>query len=107
MTPITASTPESIRQAVMTYEVASGPNGMWTIQQRAFAGLATFILFASSDWRAIISKLGEIMVVDTEFGAGSYAESIGNGHFRQMVKGMAERNAPARNTLLDDLEIDL
>lgn len=107
MTPLTAATAESVRQAIMTYEVASGPSGMWTIQQRAFAGLHPFILFASSSPELIIMKLREIMLTDISHGAGSYAENLGNGHFRQMAKGMAERNAPVKNILLDSLEIDL
>lgn len=105
MTPCTT---ESLRQSLMTYEVKSQPNGTWTISHPNFAGGRPFILFATESQPALCEKLCHIMAVDSGDGPGTYAESLGNGHFRQLYERFARDNqtkVSGVNPL--DLDIDL
>lgn len=108
MTTITPTTQEHMRQLMMTYQVASAPNGMWTISHPHFSGGRPYPLFASESIEAIVLKLQEIMATDALLGPGAYAESAGNGHFAQMFRNFTSHAVPRVSGInLSDLEIDL
>lgn len=106
MTPITPTTPEHLRQLLMTYQVQSTAGGMWVISHPHFSGGHPWPIFATASLPDLIAKLEEVLRTDAEHGPGAYAERVGNGHFAQMFRH-ASASLRHTNTLLDELEIDL
>lgn len=104
---MTPSTPEKVRQSLMSYELQSQPRGMWTISHNHFSRGVPFILFATNDLSAALDKLREIVERDLSEGPGAYAKSLGEGHFWDLYHGIAERAAPKTRAALLDLKIDL